>query len=82
MELRKAANEKRQRGGRETGKQMVGEMHSVMIGERLRSYVEAGGGEGLRGVTEEMEREKGCPPTLGSKVKRPITAEAKQAGQA
>lgn len=31
---------------------------------------------------EWKEGRGGCPPALGSKVKRPITAEAKQAGQA
>lgn len=65
-------------------KQMAREKLGLMIKnkERSRSDVEAGGGEGVRRGEREMKRERGCPPTLGSKVKRPITAEAKQAGQA
>lgn len=37
-------------------------------------------GGGWWGKTEKWEeRRGGCPPTPGSKVKRPITAQAKQA---
>lgn len=39
------------------------------------------GGRGGEGE-EKWDEGKSCPPTLGCKVKRPITAEAKHAGRA